>query len=50
MKNIHKYIPKAYHQVVYKGEEAAVEFFKGYYLNRQSARVEVLKQPGAEMT
>ena len=31
MKNIHKYIPKAYHQVVYKGEEAAVEeeFFQG---------------------
>ena len=31
MKNIHKYIPKPYQQVVYEGEKAAVEeeFFQG---------------------
>ena len=30
MKNLHKYIPKATHQVLYEGEEAVVEeFFQG---------------------
>ena len=51
IKNIHKYIPKAYyHHVVHKGEEAAVESFKRYYLNCQSAGVAVPMQPGAEVT
>ena len=54
MKNLYKYIPKATNQVLYEGEEAAVdeEFFQGYYLeetNSQFARVEVLKQPGVAM-
>ena len=50
MNNLHKYIPKATHQVLHEGEEAAIEeFFKGYYLeetNPQSAGVKVLKQLG----
>ena len=54
MKNLYKYIPKVTHQVLYEGEETAVdeEFFQGYYLeetNSQFAGVEVLKQPGVAM-